>query len=73
MNLSNNKKLRRFRKLLEISLDVVSNEVGISTGFLNRYERGFIKEIKNIQKKERLEFYIKKLEEKANIEFKEVI
>lgn len=66
MNFSSmNEKLRILRKLLGISLDVVADEVGISIGFLNRYERGFIKDVKNIEKKARLEFYIQRLEEKA--------
>ena len=57
------KKLRQLRKINEITLEQVSAETGISVGYLNRIERGYIANIKNQTKRENLEIYIKKLEE----------
>ena len=58
-------KLRQLRKLNDITLDEISMDTGISVGYLNRIERGFITEIKNDAKRKRLENYIKKLETKT--------
>lgn len=57
------KKLRQLRKVNEITLEQVSAETGLSVGYLNRIERGYIANIKNQQKRQNLENYIKKLEE----------
>lgn len=65
IEMTENQKLRKLRKILEIPLDIVASETGISAGFINRFERGYIKEIKNEKKKIRLEYYIKRLEERA--------
>ena len=40
-------------------------DTGISVGYLNRIERGFITEIRNSVKRKKLEDYIKKLEIKT--------
>ena len=58
-------KLRQLRKLNDITLDEVGMDTGLSVGYLNRIERGFISEIKNNVKREKLENYIKKLETKT--------
>jgi|SaaInl7_150m_RNA_FD_contig_21_1504282_length_284_multi_11_in_0_out_0_1 transcriptional regulator with XRE-family HTH domain len=58
-------KLRRLRKINEITLDEVAMDTGLSVGYLNRLERGFIQDIKNTAKKKRLETYIKNLEAKT--------
>jgi len=63
-------KLRQLRKLNEITLDQVSMDTGLSVGYLNRIERGFILEIKNVEKRKRLESYIRKLENKTKKELK---
>ena len=57
-------KLRQLRKLNDIILDEVAMDTGLSVGYLNRIERGFISEIKNNEKRKKLENYIKKLEKK---------
>ena len=61
-------KLRRLRKINEITLDEVAMDTGLSVGYLNRIERGFIQDIKNVSKKKRLESYIRKLENKTKRE-----
>ena len=58
-------KLRQLRKLNDITLDEVGMDTGLSVGYLNRIERGFISEIKNNVKRKKLENYIKKLEAKT--------
>ena len=58
-------KLRQLRKLNDITLDEVAMDTGLSVGYLNRIERGFITEIKNNVKRKKLENYIKKLEIKT--------
>ncbi len=58
-------KLRRLRRLNEITLDETAQITGLSIGYINRIERGYITEIKNKQKRERLESYIKELEAKS--------
>ncbi len=58
-------KLRQLRKLNDITLDEVAMDTGLSVGYLNRIERGFISEIKNNVKRKKLENYIKKLETKT--------
>ncbi len=58
-------KLRQLRKLNDITLDEIAMDTGISVGYLNRIERGFISEIKNNVKRKKLENYIKKLEAKT--------
>ena len=55
-------RLRRLRKLCDVTLDDIALETGLSVGFLNRIERGFITDIKNPAKKKRLEACIKRLE-----------
>ena len=61
-------KLRRLRKINEITLDEVAMDTGLSVGYLNRIERGFIRDIKNATKKKRLESYIRKLENRTKRE-----
>ena len=61
-------KLRRLRKINEITLDEVAMDTGLSVGYLNRLERGFIQDIKNSAKKKRLENYIRNLESKTQKE-----
>ncbi len=61
-------KLRKLRKLNEITLDEVALETGLSIGYINRIERGYITEIKNEVKRKRLENYIKNLEKKTKRE-----
>lgn len=54
-------RLQLLRKILNITLEVVEREVGISTGYLNRLERGNKENIKNVLKRKRLIIYIQKL------------
>jgi len=61
-------KLRKLRKMNEITLDEVALETGLSIGYINRIERGYITEIKNEVKRARLEKYIKELEKKTKKE-----
>ncbi len=61
-------RLRQLRKLNEITLDQVAMDTGLSVGYLNRIERGYITEIKNNIKRKKLESYIKKLESKTKKE-----
>ncbi|MFC1513879.1 helix-turn-helix domain-containing protein [candidate division KSB1 bacterium] len=61
-------KLRKLRKMNEITLDEVALDTGLSIGYINRIERGYIKEIKNEVKRKRLENYIKALEKKTKKE-----
>ena len=61
-------KLRKLRKMNEITLDEVALDTGLSIGYINRIERGYITEIKNEVKRERLEKYIKELEKKTKKE-----
>jgi transcriptional regulator with XRE-family HTH domain len=61
-------KLRKLRKLNEITLDEVALDTGLSIGYINRIERGYITEIKNEAKRKRLENYIKELERKTKKE-----
>jgi transcriptional regulator with XRE-family HTH domain len=58
-------KLRLFRKISDITLDEVAKATGLSVGYLNRIERGYIKEIKNVEKRKKLESYVKKLQKKS--------
>ena len=61
-------KLRKLRKMNEITLDEVALNTGLSIGYINRIERGYITEIKNEVKRKRLESYIKDLERKTRKE-----
>lgn len=56
-------KLRQLRKVNEITLAEVSADTGLSIGYLNRIERGYIPDIKNLRKKERLLQYIEHLKQ----------
>ncbi len=58
-------KLRMLRKLNDITLDEVALDTGLSIGYINRIERGYIKDIKNDVKRKKLENYIKDLEKKT--------
>ena len=58
-------KLRLYRKINDITLDEVAKATGLSVGYLNRIERGYITEIKNSDKRKKLENYIKKLKKKS--------
>ena len=61
-------KLRKLRKMNEITLDEVALDTGLSIGYINRIERGYITEIKNEVKRKRLEKYIVDLEIKTKKE-----
>ena len=61
-------KLRKLRKMNEITLDEVALDTGLSIGYINRIERGYITEIKNEVKRKRLEKYIVDLERKTKRE-----
>ena len=61
-------RLRQLRKVNDITLDQVALDTGLSVGYLNRIERGYITEIKNNLKRKRLENYIRKLENKTKKE-----
>lgn len=52
-------KLRILRKMAEDTLDDVARETGLSVGYLNRIERGFVTEIKNVTKLASLQKYLK--------------
>ncbi len=58
-------RLRQLRKLNDITLDQVAVDTGLSVGYLNRIERGFISDVKNSTKRKKLENYIKRLETKT--------
>ena len=58
-------RLRQLRKLNDITLDQVAIDTGLSVGYLNRIERGFISDVKNSAKRKKLESYIKRLETKT--------
>lgn len=58
-------RLRQLRKLNDITLDQVAVDTGLSVGYLNRIERGFISDVKNSTKRKKLESYIKRLETKT--------
>lgn len=58
-------RLRRLRKLCDVTLDEIAQETGLSVGYLNRIERGFIADVKNLVKKKRLENCILRLERLA--------
>ena len=62
------RKLRQLRKINDIILDEIALKTGLSVGYLNRIERGYIAEIKNVGKRKKLENYIKKLERKTKRE-----
>ena len=61
-------RLRQLRKVNDITLDQVAVDTGLSVGYLNRIERGFITEIKNNVKRRKLENYIRRLELKTKKE-----
>jgi transcriptional regulator with XRE-family HTH domain len=61
-------KLRQLRKINDITLDQVAMDTGLSVGYLNRIERGYITDIKNNLKRKKLENYIKRLENKTKKE-----
>ncbi|MBI4149255.1 helix-turn-helix domain-containing protein [Candidatus Woesearchaeota archaeon] len=58
-------RLRWLRKQLDIILDEVAKKTGISIGWLNQIERGIVADVKNPQKKKRLEEYIQQLEQRV--------
>lgn len=61
-------RLRQLRKLNDITLDQVAMDTGLSVGYLNRIERGYITDIKNNFKRKKLENYIKRLENRTKKE-----
>ncbi|MFC1554529.1 helix-turn-helix domain-containing protein [candidate division KSB1 bacterium] len=63
-------KLRKLRLMNEITLDEIALETGLSIGFINRIERGYVAEIKNPSKRKRLENYIQQLEKKTKESFR---
>ena len=62
-------RLRQLRKLNDITLDQVAIGTGLSVGYLNRIERGYISDVKNALKRKKLENYIRRLENKTRKEF----
>jgi hypothetical protein len=46
----------------------VAMDTGLSVGYLNRIERGYITDIKNNLKRKKLENYIKRLENRTKKE-----
>ena len=60
--------LKKLRKEHDITLDEVAVATKLSIGYINRIERGYITEIKNEDKRKRLETYIKNLEQKTKRE-----
>jgi len=60
--------LKKLRKEHDITLDEVAVATKLSIGYINRIERGYITEIKNEDKRKRLETYIKNLERKTKRE-----
>lgn len=58
-------KLRKLRMINEITLDDVALATGVSIGYINRIERGYITEIKDKNKRKKLENYIKNLEKRT--------
>ena len=65
--------LRRIRKLLDLTLDKVSAMTGVSIGYLNRIERGYITDIKNHKKEQAvLEFICRNLK-KSNREAQNLV
>jgi transcriptional regulator with XRE-family HTH domain len=61
-------RLRQLRKINDITLDQVAVDTGLSVGYLNRIERGYINDVKNAAKRKKLENYIKRLENKTRRE-----
>ncbi len=59
------KKLRQLRKINEITLAEVADKTGLSIGYLNRIERGYIQSIKNLKKRQSLLDYIQSLEKET--------
>ena len=53
--------LRRLRVINDITLEEVRVETGISVGYLSLIERGIKRDIRSVEKRKRLEGYIKKL------------
>jgi transcriptional regulator with XRE-family HTH domain len=60
--------LKKLRKEHDITLDEVAVATKLSIGYINRIERGYITEIKNEDKRKRLETYIKNIERKTKRE-----
>ncbi len=67
----NYKRLKPARRRLELTLDNVAMETGLSIGYLNRLEKGFVPRIKNTTKSKTLKAYIKKIETLAGIYYKQ--
>lgn len=57
--------LRPLRKVNDITLKEVASDTGLSSSYINRIERGFITEIKDDEKRKKLEEYIKELKKKT--------
>ena len=57
--------LKFLRKINDVTLDDVALATGLSVGYLNRYERGYIKFIKNDEKRIALDRFIKVLDKKS--------
>ena len=66
MNHFNFKILRNIRRIHRLKLDDIAIVTGISVGYLNRLERGFIPDIKNKDKRNSLIKYIQSLKGKSN-------
>lgn len=65
-------KLRKLRRHFDITTDDVSRETGVSIGYINRIERGYVSNIKNIHKNLKLQTYIEGLEIKFKSEFRKI-
>ena len=57
-------RLRELRKYFKFRLNLVAMKTGLSIGYLNRIERGYVSNVKNEIKRGNLEEYIMKLEKR---------
>ena len=58
--------LRRVRRGLDLTLDRVASMTGVSVGYLNRIERGYISRIRNPQKEKAIMDFIRKYRRQYN-------
>ena len=65
-------RFRGYRKLLDITIDDIALEIGISSGYINRIERGYVKEIKNPKLRAAFEAKLQELERRVKAKMKEV-
>jgi len=58
-------KLRTLRLINEVSLDEMGQIVGLSVGVLSRLERGYVKDIRDYEKRNNLIRFMNKLQRDA--------